>query len=124
MVAYILDSKSFSFKKVGQILKKRILIFTFTLLFLAPSSVANAHGGGLDSQGGHNCRVGSCAGTYHCHQPRGPVCQEALGVRPPSAKPTPKPTLTKKSQDSIQKNKSNKSNKKKGSKSKSKKSKE
>ena len=29
---------------------------------------ASAHGGGLDSNGGHNCNVGSCAGTYHCHR--------------------------------------------------------
>jgi hypothetical protein len=35
---------------------------------------AQAHGGGLDWQGGHNCRVGSCAGTYHCHQARGGIC--------------------------------------------------
>ena len=27
-----------------------------------------AHGGGLDSSGGHNCYVGSCAGTYHYHR--------------------------------------------------------
>ena len=29
---------------------------------------AHAHGGGLDSSGGHNCYVGSCAGTYHYHR--------------------------------------------------------
>jgi hypothetical protein len=40
---------------------------------------AQAHGGGLDWQGGHNCRVGSCAGTYHCHQPRGGICAKAKG---------------------------------------------
>ena len=28
---------------------------------------AFAHGGGLDSDGGHNCYVGSCEGTYHFH---------------------------------------------------------
>ena len=31
-------------------------------------SHAQAHGGGLDSSGGHNCYVGSCKGTYHYHQ--------------------------------------------------------
>lgn len=36
-------------------------------------SVANGHGGGLDSDGGHNCYVGSCAGTYHYHRPTGSV---------------------------------------------------
>lgn len=40
--------------------------------FAAP--LASAHGGGLDSDGGHNCYVGSCAGSYHCHQARGPRC--------------------------------------------------
>ena len=29
---------------------------------------AYAHGGGLDSSGGHNCYVGSCAGSYHYHR--------------------------------------------------------
>lgn len=35
---------------------------------------AKGHGGGLDSDGGHNCYVGSCAGTYHCHRSWGPGC--------------------------------------------------
>lgn len=43
-------------------------------LIPSPSGVS-AHGGGLDSNGGHNCRVGSCAGTYHCHRAWGPRCQ-------------------------------------------------
>lgn len=34
------------------------------MLFAKP---AYAHGGGLDSSGGHNCYVGSCSGTYHFH---------------------------------------------------------
>lgn len=38
----------------------------FALLPSPPG--AFAHGGGLDGNGGHNCRVGSCAGTYHCHR--------------------------------------------------------
>ena len=33
------------------------------------STDAHAHGGGLDANGGHNCYVGSCAGTYHVHRP-------------------------------------------------------
>jgi hypothetical protein len=41
---------------------------------LTTPSIVFAHGGRLDSQGGHNCRVGSCAGTYHCHQALGPAC--------------------------------------------------
>jgi hypothetical protein len=57
------------------------IVRQFFLCILATMSIAmvaseriEAHGGGLDSDGGHNCRVGSCAGTYHCHQPRGPAC--------------------------------------------------
>jgi len=39
-----------------------------------PSQPVQAHGGGLDGDGGHNCRVGSCAGTYHCHRYYGGRC--------------------------------------------------
>lgn len=46
-------------------------VLLFTAGLAAP---VQAHGGGLDWQGGHNCRVGACAGTYHCHQPRGGIC--------------------------------------------------
>lgn len=58
-------------------LRKYFLGFFLSFLAgLAPFNVApaSAHGGGLDSDGGHNCNVGSCAGTYHCHQARGPRC--------------------------------------------------
>jgi hypothetical protein len=44
------------------------------ILTLGTASPVYGHGGGLDWQGGHNCRVGSCAGTYHCHQARAGVC--------------------------------------------------
>lgn len=50
------------------------IFFLATLFLIAPIAPAAAHGGGLDSDGGHNCNVGSCAGTYHCHQARGPRC--------------------------------------------------
>jgi hypothetical protein len=63
-----------------------IASITVCLLSLIPVSVANGHGGGLDSDGGHNCNVGSCAGTYHCHQARGPRC--GGGVR---SQPQPSP---------------------------------
>ena len=46
-----------------------------SVAFAADASRVAAHSGGLDGQGGHNCNVGSCRGTYHCHQPRGPRCQ-------------------------------------------------
>jgi hypothetical protein len=58
----------------------RVLLFMILPLLVlgfgltpAPSRVS-AHGGGLDSDGGHNCYVGSCAGTYHCHRAWGPGC--------------------------------------------------
>ena len=53
---------------------------------LTTPSGAIGHGGGLDWQGGHNCRVGSCAGTYHCHQARGGVCAPKL--KTPSKAPS------------------------------------
>jgi hypothetical protein len=55
-------------------IKKLMLIASVFLALLSVPGVVSAHGGGLDSDGGHNCRVGSCAGTYHCHQARGPGC--------------------------------------------------
>jgi hypothetical protein len=61
--------------KMFTILKNVVtMVLVSSSLSLAVSSQVDAHGGGLDSDGGHNCRVGSCAGTYHCHQSRGPGC--------------------------------------------------
>ena len=57
--------------------KSKLIVLVISLLLSTGSmftQTANAHGGGLDSQGGHNCRVGACAGTYHCHQAWGPAC--------------------------------------------------
>ena len=39
----------------------------FPLLSFAFIPFAAAHSGRTDSSGGHNCRTGSCAGTYHYH---------------------------------------------------------
>ena len=64
------------------------LVAAASTLFVAAllGAPAQAHGGGLDWQGGHNCYVASCAGTYHCHQPRGGIC--AASSKPPkSTKP-------------------------------------
>ncbi len=44
-----------------------VLITLATTLFIYPQ-ITQAHGGGLDGDGGHNCYVGSCAGTYHYHR--------------------------------------------------------
>lgn len=70
----------------------RKLVFSWFLVLglFAGLNPALGHGGGLDSQGGHNCRVGSCAGTYHCHQARGPACGGGAAVTLPKKTITPK----------------------------------
>ena len=58
-----------------KILRKSIVTVVISIFVVFFStSLAYGHGGGLDSDGGHNCNVGSCAGTYHCHQAWGPGC--------------------------------------------------
>jgi hypothetical protein len=37
------------------------------IIFLSVATSAFAHSGRTDSSGGHWCRTGSCAGTYHYH---------------------------------------------------------
>lgn len=57
-------------------MKRRLLkllavgLVGLTVAVLSQVGRAQGHGGGLDSDGGHNCYVGSCAGTYHYHRPR------------------------------------------------------
>jgi len=63
-------------------MKKFLGIIASMILALGLATPAQAHGGGLDWQGGHNCRVGSCAGTYHCHQPRGGACAKSSTPKP------------------------------------------
>ena len=48
------------------LLFSKLAIFAAVIHFSGVNYV-EAHGGGLDSSGGHNCYVGSCAGTYHYH---------------------------------------------------------
>lgn len=62
-----------------------LIVGILTFGTIAPAS---AHGGGLDWQGGHNCRVGSCVGTYHCHQARAGVCAPVKKKVVPSKKVT------------------------------------
>jgi len=45
-----------------------LFVFVFVVLIFQPVRIVSAHGGGLDGDGGHNCYVGSCAGTYHYHR--------------------------------------------------------
>lgn len=64
--------------------KKFLLTFGFLGLCVgAPSSAeaAVAHGGGLDGDGGHNCYVSACAGTYHCHRPWGGRCRAGVATQ-------------------------------------------
>jgi hypothetical protein len=46
---------------------KQVLIAIGIILFVFSGSPVSAHSGRTDSSGGHNCRVGACAGTYHYH---------------------------------------------------------
>ena len=68
----------------------KILIIIF--LFLISVASVEAHSGGLDSYGGHNCRVGACAGTYHYHRYIPPPIY--YYNTPTPKPPTPTPTLT------------------------------
>lgn len=47
-------------------MKTKLITLLFILFFLSAPQV-NAHSGRTDAYGCHNCRVGSCAGEYHCH---------------------------------------------------------
>jgi len=54
---------------------KKILIFTFSLAVILPTT-ASAHPGRTDSSGCHTCRTncpswGLATGEYHCHRSKG-----------------------------------------------------
>jgi len=68
-------------------MRKLRLVLAVGILTLGTASPVYAHGGGLDWQGGHNCRVGSCAGTYHCHQARAGICASVKKSVTPTKKP-------------------------------------
>ncbi len=60
-----------------------------------PTSI-QAHGGGLDSSGGHNCYVPQCAGEYHCHRPWmgcGGAVEPPRSYEPPPTLAIPRYTL-------------------------------
>ncbi len=64
-------------------MKKLILVSVAIVAIVGiilPSAIF-AHSGRTDSSGGHNCNVGSCAGTYHYHN----------GGTPPPPPPPPLP---------------------------------
>jgi hypothetical protein len=43
------------------------ILFSIVALNMGIYSPVSAHSGRTDAYGGHNCYVGSCAGTYHYH---------------------------------------------------------
>lgn len=43
------------------------LFIIISILFLFSVTPVFSHSGRTNSSGCHNCRTGSCAGTYHCH---------------------------------------------------------
>jgi hypothetical protein len=71
-------------------MKKVIGAIVVAILTLGTPTPSYSHGGGLDWQGGHNCRVGACAGTYHCHQARAGVCAP---IKKNTVKPSKKSTI-------------------------------
>lgn len=80
MIGQRIMSIQLSNMKIRTILLLLILFFFFT-------TNASAHSGRTDAYGCHNCNVGSCAGTYHCHN--GGYIQRPVYVPPPTATPTP-----------------------------------
>lgn len=69
---------------------KKFILASTTMIFalLMPINVS-AHSGRTDSSGGHNCYVGSCAGTYHYHNGGGgytPPVDYSYLLRPSAVK--------------------------------------
>jgi len=71
----------------------RYLAIALVLFVLAISDVS-AHSGRTDANGGHNCYVGACAGTYHYHNGGSAPAPYIPPKTIASPKPTPKPTPT------------------------------
>lgn len=72
-------------------MKKFVALIIIALIFSTTS--VYAHSGRTDANGGHNCRVGACAGTYHYHNggsappaPRTPVSPSPAPRAPVTAK--------------------------------------
>lgn len=90
-------------------IKNTCVIAVFIVLLASSMSSADAHSGRTDANGGHNCNVGACAGTYHYHNGGTSVAPPVriyntptprIIYVPPTATPTliptniPTPTLT------------------------------
>lgn len=61
-------------------MKRKVLTLVTLFAIISSFTPVNSHGGRIDSRGGHNCKSGSCAGTYHCHQPLSDYCRKELGI--------------------------------------------
>ncbi|OGM77844.1 hypothetical protein A2375_01965 [Candidatus Woesebacteria bacterium RIFOXYB1_FULL_31_120] len=82
-------------------MKKLIFALAPVLLLVLVPKITLAHSGRTNSEGCHNCNVGSCAGTYHCHNggsytaPQPQYVPPIATVKPATPKPaTPRPTTT------------------------------
>ena len=76
---------------------RRVLISKSALLvvlavILSPNT-GFAHGGRTDSNGGHNCNVGACRGTYHYHNDGSSSGGAAYTITIPSYTYTPRVTV-------------------------------
>jgi len=77
-------------------MKMKVFALALGLLLVSASPIL-AHSGRTDSSGCHNCNVGSCAGTYHCHNggyaPAPVYVAPVATIKPATPKPTIKPTI-------------------------------
>ena len=71
-----------------------VLVMASGFGLMPTPKVVSAHGGGLDGNGGHNCRVGSCAGTYHCHRCPCGCSTSSNSPNRPSPPPTSRPSVS------------------------------
>jgi hypothetical protein len=81
---------------VMQIARRLLLLLVMlSSLIISPiqPTEAFAHSGRTDSSGGHNCRVGSCAGTYHFHNQTGKIEIPKTTVTPRTTESIPKTTV-------------------------------
>lgn len=84
---------AFSIKSIAlRLLLVLVMASGFGLMPIAKT--VNAHGGGLDGNGGHNCRVGSCAGTYHCHRCPCGCSSSSNSPSRPSPPPVSRPSVS------------------------------
>ena len=74
-----------------------ILLLPLVLIVSMCSNESNAHGGGLDSHGGHYNRS---TGKYHCHRQTGPRCKKERKTSQPTTS-RQYPTVTQATDDQV-----------------------